>query len=115
VRAALPALAGLTRAWAPAAVIGLAPRRSRTLAALALLIPAIDDWRTSSRRLDLSRYAALHVADDLAYGCGVWAGCLRGRTARPVLPRIAWRARVWSAASLTKQLGQAASDRAGAA
>ena len=26
------------------------------------------------------------VLDDVAYGAGVWAGCVRARTARPLLP-----------------------------
>jgi len=26
------------------------------------------------------------VADDIAYGAGVWAGCVRERTLAPVLP-----------------------------
>ncbi|MGD0595499.1 MAG: mycofactocin biosynthesis glycosyltransferase MftF [Acidimicrobiales bacterium] len=31
------------------------------------------------------------LLDDLAYGAGVWAGCLRGRSLRAVLPRLAQR------------------------
>jgi hypothetical protein len=33
-------------------------------------------------------WAALRVADDLAYGTGVWAGALREREPGPILPRI---------------------------
>jgi mycofactocin system glycosyltransferase len=33
-------------------------------------------------------HAALGVADDLAYGAGVWAGCFRERTLGPLRPRL---------------------------
>jgi mycofactocin glycosyltransferase len=105
VASALPALSGLTRAWSPALVAALLPRRTRRVALAALLLPALDDWRHSPGDLDLVRYSALHVADDLAYGAGVWAGCLKERTLRPLVPRISLRSRVWSSGSLQAQLG----------
>ena len=55
--------------------------------------------------LDPVRFAALHVADDVAYGSGVWLGCLRARTLAPLLPRIELRTRIWSTRSLRAQLG----------
>ncbi|HWE67679.1 MAG TPA: mycofactocin biosynthesis glycosyltransferase MftF [Acidimicrobiales bacterium] len=103
-RSALPALGGLTRAWSPAFVAGLLSRRTRRACALALLLPAAHDWTTQPGELDPVRYAALHVADDLAYGSGVWRGCLQARTIRPLLPRVSWRARVWSTKSLRSGL-----------
>ena len=90
-RSALPALANLVRAWSPALVLGLASRRTRRAAALALLVPALRDWADNPSTLDPLRYAALHVADDAAYGVGVWAGCARARTVVPLVPRISWR------------------------
>jgi mycofactocin system glycosyltransferase len=99
-RSALPALAGLARAWSPALVIGLLTRRTRRRAAAALLVPAVADWVDRQGDLDLPRYVALHIADDVAYGAGVWAGCLRERTIRPLIPRIAVRSRIWSSGSL---------------
>jgi len=36
------------------------------------------------------RYVLGHLADDVAYGAGVWAGALRARTTAPVRPVIAW-------------------------
>lgn len=33
------------------------------------------------------------LADDVAYGAGVWQGCLTHRTMRPVLPIVIWRQR----------------------
>jgi mycofactocin glycosyltransferase len=103
-RSALPALSGLTRAWSPALILALCFRRTRRAAALALLVPALSDWKSNPGDLDPVRYAAFHVADDAAYGLGLWRGCLRARTLRPLLPRIVLRARVWSASSLRAQL-----------
>jgi len=104
-KSALPALGGLTRAWSPGLVLGLCWRRTRRAAALALLAPAIGDWAIERGDLDPIRFGAFHVADDLAYGTGVWIGCLRARTIAPLVPRIAFRARVWSNPTLRAQLG----------
>jgi mycofactocin system glycosyltransferase len=104
-KSALPALSGLTRAWSPALVLLLGWRRTRRLAVLALLAPAVSDWLTQRQGLDPLRYGALHVADDLAYGSGVWLGCVRARTLAPLLPRLELRARIWSSRSLRTQLG----------
>ena len=103
-RAALPSLAGLTRAWSPVLLLGLASRRTRTASALALVLPALGDWVPNRAALDPLRFAALHVADDAAYGAGVWAGCARERTVTPLVPRISWRSRVWSSPALRQGL-----------
>ena len=106
-KSALPALSGLARAWSPALrprpLLAQDPPRRRAG-------PARSGRRGLDRRtptLDPVRFGALHVADDLAYGSGVWLGCLRARTLAPLLPRIELRARVWSTRSLRAQLGQA--------
>jgi mycofactocin system glycosyltransferase len=103
-RSALPTLASLTRAWAPAFVLGLAFRRTRRASALALVVPALQEWAADRQSLDPVRAVAGHVADDVAYGTGVWLGCARERTLVPLIPRIAWRSRVWSTTSLRGQL-----------
>ncbi len=103
-RAAVPALSGLTRAWSPALLAGLAFRRTRRAAALALLVPALADWRHEGADLRPGPYVALHLADDAAYGAGVWLGCVRERTLAPLVPKVSFRARVWSARSLRESL-----------
>jgi mycofactocin glycosyltransferase len=113
-RSALPTLGEAARTWSPVLVLGLLGRPSRRTAALALLVPALRDWRTDSGGLDPVRYAALHIADDVAYGVGVWLGCARERTVGPLVPRVSWRARVWSARSLRENL-RGATDESGAA
>ena len=104
VRSAVPALGSLARAWSPAFVLGLAFRRTRTASALALLVPALADWAPERETWDPVRAVALHVADDAAYGLGVWVGCARERTLVPLVPRVSWRSRVWSAGALRHEL-----------
>ena len=82
-------------------------RRTRRACALALLVPALDDWARNVGESDALSYGALHVADDVAYGAGVWAGCIRERTLAPLVPRVVWRSRVWSARGLRDSLGGA--------
>lgn len=110
-RAAVPALSGLTRAWSPALLAGLAFRRTRRAAALALVVPALADWRSDRAKARLAPYVALHVADDVAYGTGVWLGCARERTVAPLVPRVSLRARVWSAQSLRDSLSRRSETR----
>jgi hypothetical protein len=111
-RSFVPALQGLTRAWAPAFVLGLAVTRTRRAAALALLTPALYRWWTTNVDLDPVRYAMLCVADDVAYGTGVWAGSLKARTMRPLLPRVILRSRMWSSKGLRSELGDHGGDDA---
>jgi hypothetical protein len=104
-KSALPALAGLTRAWAPVFVFGLLLPRTRRAAALALVIPGLQQWWKTGADLDPIRFALFSVGDDVAYGTGVWAGSLQARTIRPLLPRVILRSRVWSSGALRSQRG----------
>lgn len=88
-----------TQLAGPALVAGLiapeghgARRWGRRAAVASLLLgPALAAWRERRPGLDPVRFTLGHVADDIAYGTGVWAGCLRERTLVPVRPRISWR------------------------
>jgi mycofactocin glycosyltransferase len=89
----------------PALAIALAapggrtrPRRwGRRAAAAALLAgPILDAWHRAGRGPQLPSPAPLpfalgHIADDVAYGAGVWAGCAAARTLIPVIPQVSWR------------------------
>ena len=68
-----------------AAALAGRPRTRRAVVALALL-PALVDWWRRRPDLDPLRWVAASLADDAAYGAGVWAGCLRGRTVAPLVP-----------------------------
>ena len=71
------------------------PGRRRVLLAAALAGTAghVRRW-VSVDRLDpvslaaVARVAAAAAVDDAAYSLGVWAGCVRERTAAPLLPRL---------------------------
>lgn len=77
----------LRRPWWPlAAALALTHRRSRPALAAAAVVPPLVGWWTSRPALDPARHLALHLADDLAYGTGVWIGCVRARSARALLP-----------------------------
>jgi mycofactocin system glycosyltransferase len=104
VRSALPALSGIARTWSPVLLLGLLSRRTRRAAVLTLVAPALRDWATDRDSLDPLRYVVLHVADDAAYGIGVWVGSARSRTFGPLLPRVSWRSRVWSSEALRRGL-----------
>jgi mycofactocin system glycosyltransferase len=76
----------------PVALATAVRRRRPTMLAL-LALPLLDEWRRSAPELDPVRWTALGLADDAAYGAGVWWGCVRARTVRPLLPRIIARRR----------------------
>lgn len=79
------------RTWWPLAVpLALMTARGRRVVASAC-VPVLVRAFAKRHRLDRTRWAALHVADDLAYGAGVWAGCLRHRTFEPLRARMTER------------------------
>jgi mycofactocin glycosyltransferase len=84
----------LSRAWWPVAlpVAVAVPRLRLPLAALTLAPPVLG-WAERRPPMDPVRYVSARLLDDLAYSLGVWRGCLRHRTARPLLPKLTWRAR----------------------
>jgi len=93
-RSAVPTVAGLARAWGPALATALFVRRlgrARVVLAVTLGVGVARGWRTRPPELDPARYLALRLADDLAYGAGVWWGALQARTLRPLLPAVVTR------------------------
>jgi mycofactocin glycosyltransferase len=87
-------------AWSRASTVLAAPllvgslRRPGTrLAALVLLAASpAEEWVRRRPRLDPLRWSAACIVDDAAYGLGVWWGCLRHRTVKPLLPALRWSA-----------------------
>ena len=69
---------------------GRARRGRRAALASLLLGPALAAWSTRRPAVDPIRFAAAALADDIAYGAGVWAGCLQHRTTTPLRPIVMW-------------------------
>jgi mycofactocin glycosyltransferase len=89
IQYALPAMAaGLVRPG------GRTPRArlGRRLALACLLAaPPAAAWLRARPRLDPVRFTLGYLADEVAYGLGVYRGAATERLAAPLLPRIAWR------------------------
>jgi len=83
----------ISRAWWPVALPAAiaVPRLRLPLAAL-VLAPPVLGWRERRPPIGPARYVPARLLDDVAYSLGVWRGCLRYRTARPLLPKLTWRA-----------------------
>lgn len=77
----------LRRTWWPIAIPAAAfgPRALRRATLAAFVVPPLLRWRRGVG-VDPVSWLVLCTADDVAYGAGVWAGCVRGRTVRPLLP-----------------------------
>jgi mycofactocin glycosyltransferase len=87
-----PLGSALSRAWWPLAIpAAVALPRLRMPVAALILAPPLLDWADRRPPLDPARYVAARLLDDVAYSAGVWQGCLRHRTIRPLLPVIGYR------------------------
>jgi mycofactocin glycosyltransferase len=56
-----------------------------------LLGSPLTTWFARRPALGVARFTVAHLADDIAYGAGVYVGCARARTTTPLRPRVAWR------------------------
>ena len=82
------------RPWWP--LLGLAclrSRRARVAAVVAVLVPPLVERRDPGPRLGLPAWLARRLADDLAYGAGVWAGAARSRSSAALRPTFTSRPR----------------------
>jgi hypothetical protein len=79
----------LTRSWWPATLpIALMSRRARRVLVAAAVAPALSDWVRNRPPLDPARYVAVRLADDLAYGWGLWEGARHARSSEALLPDL---------------------------
>lgn len=74
----------------PAVVVSIARGRTgrRAAAAALVVVPPMVEWWRRRPALDPVRWAAASIADDVAYGAGVWSGCLRVRSFGPLVPEV---------------------------
>jgi mycofactocin glycosyltransferase len=78
-----------TIAAAPVLVAVVAASRRYRWSALALLLaPPAGEWLRGRPALDPVRWSLASLADDVAYGLGVWRGCLRERQFSPLIPSM---------------------------
>ncbi|MGE3619547.1 MAG: mycofactocin biosynthesis glycosyltransferase MftF [Acidimicrobiia bacterium] len=77
----------LRRPWFPLTVALAAPRRTRPVALAVLALPPLVEWARDRPGLDPLRWEVLRLADDVAYGAGVWWGALRHGAPGALLPR----------------------------
>ena len=88
-QAALGAARWAGQLWWPALLLlARRSRRARRASAAALLAPPLVEWAKRRPPLDPLRWTLALWADDTAYGLGVWWGCLRDGTVRPLVPRV---------------------------
>jgi mycofactocin system glycosyltransferase len=74
---------------APVLVALVASSRRYRWSALALLLaPPMGEWLRRRPDLDPVRWSAASLADDIAYGLGVWRGCLREHMFSPLIPSL---------------------------
>src|SRR3954451_16659399 len=79
----------ITRVWWPvAALVAVFVPRARPSLAAAVVVPPVLEWITERPPDDLARYAALRVADDVAYGTGVWLGAVDERRTGALAPKF---------------------------
>lgn len=91
---------GVTRAWWPLALAGaLVSKRCRRIVVLAALAPPSIDWLRKRPPLSLPTYVAMRVADDMAYGAGLWTGVASERSLDALTPDLtSWPGRRRAAA-----------------
>ena len=82
----------LHRPWWPLTLaLLLGWRRARPALAAAAVVPALIEHREQRPDLGVVTLILLRLADDFAYGTGVWAGCVARRDLTALLPAFAGR------------------------
>jgi hypothetical protein len=67
-------------------------RLGRRLAVASLLVgPPIAEWRRIRPSMHAASFSLGYLADEVAYGAGVYRGAAAERLLRPLLPAVAWR------------------------
>ncbi len=75
------------------ALLATRGRRGARAALVLVVVPPVVEWVRRRPDLGLPRWVAASVADDVAYGAGVWTGCVRARSFGPLLPAVGGRHR----------------------
>lgn len=79
----------ITRVWWPVALLtAVFVRRARLPLAAAATIPPLLDWLHRRGPFGPVRYVGLRLADDVAYGAGVWIGAAERRSLGALAPKF---------------------------
>ena len=79
----------VTRTWWPIALLlSLCSRRARRVTCAAIVLPSLMAWFTKKPKVDPVSYCALKLADDVAYGTGVWKGVIATRDLGALTPKF---------------------------
>ena len=79
----------VTRTWWPIALLlSLCSRRARRVTCAAILLPSLMTWFAKKPKVDPVSYCALKLADDVAYGTGVWKGVIATRDLGALTPKF---------------------------
>jgi mycofactocin system glycosyltransferase len=77
------------RAWWPLALAAaVVSRRARRAVLAAAVVPLLVEWVQDRPAIDPARWVAVRLADDVAYGAGVWSGCLRAGSWAALAPDL---------------------------
>ncbi|MEO1064500.1 MAG: mycofactocin biosynthesis glycosyltransferase MftF [Actinomycetota bacterium] len=80
---------GVRRTWWPIALAGgVLSGRVRPALVAAALVPVAAEWVERRPSIDPLRYVGLRLADDVAYGTGVWRGCITERSIAALRPDL---------------------------
>lgn len=74
--------------WPVAAAAAVSSPRARRAVLVAAVAEAVVDLRRVRPDLDPVRFLVARRLDDLAYGAGLWAGALRGRSLQALVPAL---------------------------
>ncbi len=79
----------ITRTWWPIAlVVALLSPRSRPILLAVATVPPLIDWRAGRGSGNPFSYVTLRLADDVAYGTGVWVGAIEHRRIGALAPNF---------------------------
>ncbi|MDQ6696992.1 MAG: mycofactocin biosynthesis glycosyltransferase MftF [Actinomycetota bacterium] len=76
------------RAWWPIALVAARHSRRARRVAMAALLPLVLEWWQIRPAVDPVRWVSVRTADDVAYGAGVWVGCVRERSFAALRPEL---------------------------
>lgn len=71
--------------------VGMLNRRTRLATAALALAPVLGEWRGRRSPIDPLSFSIGYLADEISYGSGVIAGCIRNRTLVPLRPVVVRR------------------------